>query len=68
MPIRRAPAILAASAALVATTTAGTGPHAFADDPASPGYTVTVTGTGPWTNPDDIPASPFLDKDGMFYY
>ncbi|MEU8762434.1 RICIN domain-containing protein [Streptomyces sp. NPDC048659] len=31
-------------------------------------YTVTVGAKGTWNRPDDTPASPYLDKDGTFYY
>ncbi len=31
-------------------------------------YTVTVGAKGSWNRPDDTPASPFVDKDGTFYY
>ncbi|MEU3609641.1 RICIN domain-containing protein [Streptomyces sp. NPDC035033] len=35
---------------------------------ASATYTVTVGAKGSWTRPDDTPASPYIDKDGTFYY
>ncbi|MEV6703291.1 RICIN domain-containing protein [Streptomyces sp. NPDC051453] len=35
---------------------------------ASPAYTVTVGGKGAWNRPDDTPSSPYIDKDGTFYY
>ncbi|MFJ3901644.1 RICIN domain-containing protein [Streptomyces sp. NPDC090025] len=31
-------------------------------------YTVTVGAKGSWTHPDDTPASPYVDKDGTFYF
>ncbi|MFI0825052.1 RICIN domain-containing protein [Streptomyces roseolus] len=31
-------------------------------------YTVTVGAKGTWNRPDDTPASPYVDKDGTFYY
>jgi hypothetical protein len=43
------------------TTTAATA--------AVPGpITITVGAKGSWTNVDDTPAFPFIDKDGTFYY
>lgn len=35
---------------------------------APPPYGVTVGTLGPWSNPDDTSASPFIDKDGTFHY
>ncbi|WP_371618986.1 RICIN domain-containing protein [Streptomyces sp. NBC_00454] len=35
---------------------------------AAPAYTVTVGAKGSWTNPDDTPAGPYVDKDGTFYF
>ncbi|WP_443065398.1 RICIN domain-containing protein [Streptomyces sp. NBC_00536] len=48
-------------------------PAAAAPPPAAPAdatasYTVTVGAKGSWTQPDDTPAAPYLDKDGTFYY
>ncbi|MFI5698608.1 RICIN domain-containing protein [Streptomyces xanthochromogenes] len=55
--------------ALAATTALLTGTllvaPASAQDPA---YTVTIGAKGPWGNPDDTPAAPYIDKDGTFYY
>jgi hypothetical protein len=39
-----------------------------ADGPTTPQYTVTTGSLGTFDNPDDTPASPFLDSDGAFYY
>lgn len=67
--VRRARGIAAIGAALPLSFVgvAGvSGSAQAADDDAT--YTVTVDGTGSWTNPDDTPASPFIDKDGTFYY
>lgn len=36
--------------------------------PGTPLYNVTVGSLGTWSNPDDTPASPFIDKNGTFYY
>ncbi|MDH2394124.1 RICIN domain-containing protein [Streptomyces sp. HNM0663] len=57
-----------ATAALVFTgvSTLAT-PTASADSTAA-SYTVTVGAKGSWTRPDDTPASPYIDKDGTFYY
>lgn len=35
---------------------------------ADPTYTVKVGDKGSWTHPDDTPASPYIDKDGTFYF
>lgn len=53
-------AVAAAAAFLPAPATAAT--------TASPSYTVSVNGTGPWANPDDTPANAFTDSSGQFYY
>ncbi|MEY9939027.1 RICIN domain-containing protein [Streptacidiphilus sp. MAP5-3] len=58
---------VAAAAALVPVTSALATSPASAT-PASATYTVTVGSTGSFANPDDTPASPFIDKDGTFYY
>lgn len=50
---------LAGGSVLTPTATAAT----TADD-----YSVTVGAKGAWTHPDDTPASPYLDKDGTFYF
>ncbi|WP_054012437.1 discoidin domain-containing protein [Arthrobacter sp. ERGS1:01] len=44
--------------------------RAYANGPAitPPPYSVNVKSKGPWDNPDDTSASPFIDKDGKFYY
>lgn len=66
MSVRSRARTLAACAAVgaVLAGAVASGPAA-ADDP---GYTVTVGQKGPWTNPDDSPASTFIDKDGSFHY
>ncbi|POX47385.1 hypothetical protein C3489_29710 [Streptomyces sp. Ru71] len=61
-PSRRAAAVVAAVLALCGGGLAASPPAAAAD------HTVTVGATGSWTNPDDTPATPYLDKDGAFYY
>ncbi|MFG3370584.1 RICIN domain-containing protein [Streptomyces sp. NPDC090032] len=56
---------LAATAAVLA------GALAYTPIPASahsPTYGISVGETGPWTNPDDSPASTYIDKDGTFHY
>jgi hypothetical protein len=72
---RRALAVLAAAAAVTSAITSvqtavPAAAHDTGDRPAHPpaSYTVTVDGVGSWTNPDDTPASPFIDRDGTFYY
>ncbi|MFE2275157.1 RICIN domain-containing protein [Streptomyces lavendulae] len=57
-----APAVAAPPAPPAASVTA---PPVPARDAA---FTVTVGAKGPWTQPDDTPAVPYLDKDGTFYY
>ncbi|MEU4426693.1 RICIN domain-containing protein [Actinoplanes sp. NPDC024001] len=42
--------------------------HAPAPAAAAPSYTVVVGAKGSWTRPDDTPATPYIDKDGTFYY
>ena len=69
-------AIVMALAAAGATTTAsaataGTASTAAAKKPTaavSPTFAVSVGSTGVFSNPDDTPASGFIDKDGTFYY
>lgn len=63
---RRGVVLVSVAGLVVAGAVAGAGPAAA--DGADSTYKVTVAGTGPWTNPDDTPASPFIDKDGTFYY
>jgi len=55
------------TAALAGVVLAMTG-VASAQADQSPTFTVTVGAHGPWTNPDDTPAFPFIDRDGTFYY
>ncbi|WP_225448231.1 RICIN domain-containing protein [Streptacidiphilus sp. P02-A3a] len=59
--------------ALAALALATLGVSALTAAPASataatPSYTVNVGSIGSFGNPDDTPASPFVDKDGTFYY
>ncbi|MFI1809113.1 RICIN domain-containing protein [Streptomyces sp. NPDC020422] len=59
--------------ALAAAALAVTGGGALAAPPASAAsptatYTVTVGAKGSWSQPDDTPASPYIDKDGTFYF
>ncbi|WMX48763.1 RICIN domain-containing protein [Streptomyces roseicoloratus] len=59
--------------ALVAAALAVTGGSALAAPAPAPAgatatYTVTVGAKGSWTHPDDTPASPYIDKDGTFYF
>ncbi|MET9696807.1 RICIN domain-containing protein [Streptomyces sp. NPDC006529] len=63
MPAMAAPP--AAGAAAHAVPPAAAAPPA---PPAAATYTVTVGSKGSWTQPDDTPAAPYLDKDGTFYY
>ncbi|MFF8411143.1 RICIN domain-containing protein [Streptomyces omiyaensis] len=65
-------AVLAATggAALATAPPAVAGPVPAAPAPAAATatYTVTVGAKGTWNRPDDTPASPYIDKDGTFYY
>ncbi|MER8046965.1 RICIN domain-containing protein [Streptomyces sp. NPDC094032] len=61
-------ASLAAPAASAAPPAPAPVPAAAPAAPAAATYTVTVGAKGSWTRPDDTPASPYLDKDGTFYY
>ncbi|MEU6172366.1 RICIN domain-containing protein [Streptantibioticus parmotrematis] len=36
--------------------------------PPTSGYSVTVGAKGTWSSPTDSPASPYIDKDGTFYF
>ncbi|GLZ38024.1 RICIN domain-containing protein [Actinokineospora sp. NBRC 105648] len=59
----------AAVAAVVAVLTGGAltaGPVEAA--PPTGGYTVSVGSKGSWSYPTDAPASPYIDKDGTFYF
>lgn len=60
---RRAVVALVAAAFMVIT-----GAATSASAAAGAAYTVSVGSLGPWTNPDDSPASTFIDKNGKFYY
>ncbi|MET9498317.1 RICIN domain-containing protein [Streptomyces sp. NPDC006552] len=61
----RTSAALAVAATVLLGTALTTPAHAAVGDPA---YTVTIGQKGPWSNPDDSPAAPFIDKDGSFHY
>ncbi|MFI8823541.1 RICIN domain-containing protein [Streptomyces sp. NPDC053431] len=62
-----AAALALAAGGSLAAPTATAAPTAAAVSPTAT-YTVTVGAKGSWTNPDDTPASPYIDKDGTFYY
>ncbi|MEW1690293.1 RICIN domain-containing protein [Streptomyces sp. NPDC091265] len=53
-----------AASAVVLLGALGAAP-ASAQDPT---FTVSIGAKGAWNNPDDTPASPYIDKDGTFYY
>ncbi|NNC11757.1 RICIN domain-containing protein [Planctomonas sp. JC2975] len=55
-----ATAALCLTGGLAASATTGSG--------TAPQYTVTTGSLGDFGNPDDTPASPFIDSDGTFYY
>ncbi|MFI8326650.1 RICIN domain-containing protein [Streptomyces sp. NPDC085529] len=63
-----AAALAVAGAALAAAPPATAGPAPASTDSATASYTVTVGAKGSWNRPDDTPASPYIDKDGTFYY
>ncbi|WP_246576726.1 RICIN domain-containing protein [Actinospica durhamensis] len=53
---------------MVLTAAPGTMATASAASAASPTFTVSVGSIGTFPNPMDTPASPYIDKDGTFYY
>jgi hypothetical protein len=57
----------AAAAAVLAAVGVLAPATAWATPPTS-GYTITVGSTSPYAYPTDTPASPYLDKDGTFYF
>ncbi|WP_329500664.1 RICIN domain-containing protein [Kitasatospora herbaricolor] len=62
---RLAVAFVATALAVAGGTAALPAPAAAA---AAPTYTVTVGTTGSYGHPTDTPASPYIDKDGTFYF
>ncbi|MFL9678450.1 RICIN domain-containing protein [Streptomyces sp. KL110A] len=54
--------------ALAAAPPTAASPAATAQTGTTATYTVTVGAKGTWNRPDDTPASPYIDKDGTFYY
>ena len=58
---------LAAAALAAAGLSALTAGPAAAAPPAA-AYTIGIGSTGSFANPDDTPASTFIDKNGTFYY
>ncbi|MFC8127182.1 RICIN domain-containing protein [Streptomyces sp. NPDC057302] len=56
---------IAAAVALLAGAVMSSPAAAQSDDPT---YSVSVGQRGEWTNPDDTPASTYIDKDGTFHY
>ncbi|WP_338692726.1 hypothetical protein V2W30_00760 [Streptomyces sp. Q6] len=59
---------VAAACAAAVTALLGTSLASPAHAASEADHTVTVGQKGPWTNPDDSPAAPILDKDGSFHY
>ncbi|MFJ7069909.1 RICIN domain-containing protein [Streptomyces sp. NPDC101115] len=59
--------VVTGGSALAAPTAADAAASATAESPTA-AYTVTVGAKGSWTHPDDTPASPYIDKDGTFYF
>lgn len=69
MHMQRRVCLVVAGLASLVTATAGTALPASANGGhRGPAYTVSVDSIGTWQNPTDTPASPFVDKDGTFYY
>ncbi|QMU77897.1 hypothetical protein GXW83_21565 [Streptacidiphilus sp. PB12-B1b] len=66
-PHRRVAAALTATALALAGGALASGTAASAA-PAAAAYTVTIGSTGSYAYADDTPASPYLDKDGTFYF
>ncbi|WP_030758499.1 RICIN domain-containing protein [Streptomyces griseus] len=60
--------VAAALAASGGAALAAPAPAPAAPTSATASYTVTVGAKGTWNRPDDTPASPYIDKDGTFYY
>ncbi|MFF2568702.1 RICIN domain-containing protein [Streptomyces sp. NPDC058084] len=60
--------LAAPDASAAAPTPSAAAPTPATVAPTSAAYTVTVGAKGSWTHPDDTPASPYIDKDGTFYY
>ncbi|WP_457539880.1 RICIN domain-containing protein [Streptomyces filamentosus] len=60
--------VAAALAASGGAALAAPAPAPAAPASATASYTVTVGAKGTWNRPDDTPASPYIDKDGTFYY
>ncbi|MFF6773440.1 RICIN domain-containing protein [Streptomyces sp. NPDC012637] len=60
-------AVTGGSALAAPAPTAPAAAPASAESPTA-AYTVTVGAKGSWTHPDDTPASPYIDKDGTFYF
>ncbi|MFF7438302.1 RICIN domain-containing protein [Streptomyces sp. NPDC008122] len=67
-PRSRTVSLLAAAALAVTGGSTLAAPPAASAVPPTAAYTVTVGTKGSWTRPDDTPASPYIDKDGTFYY
>ncbi|SFF39058.1 hypothetical protein SAMN05216251_1137 [Actinacidiphila alni] len=57
--------MLAAAVVVVLLGPLASGPASATDAPA---YTVSIGAKGTWDRPDDTPSSPYIDKDGTFYY
>ncbi|MEV7415633.1 RICIN domain-containing protein [Streptomyces sp. NPDC089919] len=69
----RTAGVLAAAVAAVAGTMASTPAAPASAAPATvatdlPALTVSIGRKGPWGNPDDSPAAPFIARDGSFHY
>ncbi|MFE0103450.1 RICIN domain-containing protein [Streptomyces sp. NPDC059009] len=75
-PRTKAVIALAASAAALFATLGGAPASSAQPDRSgqsagkahSPTYSIDIGAKGPWSNPDDTPASPYIDKDGSFHY
>ncbi|MFJ5127068.1 RICIN domain-containing protein [Streptomyces sp. NPDC088555] len=67
-PRRRLAGAVVAMTLAVVGGSALTTTSATADAPADATYTIAVGSKGSWTQPDDTPAAPYIDKDGTFYF
>ena len=69
LPVSRFRKALAAAVAAAALTAAGLlGPATASALPPGATYTVSIGSTGSYASPTDTPASPYVDKDGTFYF
>ncbi|GAA1969972.1 RICIN domain-containing protein [Catenulispora subtropica] len=68
MRLRKSLAAAATAGVLTGVAALALAPAGASATPPTSGYTITIGSSGSFAYPTDTPASPYIDKDGSFYF